>query len=423
MKKTLIAHFFTTINTQIFLRSVHVLISPYFWFHMRKGKYVEMCEQSFVSYLWTSNSRILSFYNARSALYHGLKMLESNKNIWKNEVIVQAYTCVSVINAIIQAGYIPRYVDIDSTLNIDIATLPLSEKTRAIIVQHTFGYPADIEQISKICREKNIVLIEDCAHSLGSKISDRKVGTFGDFAIFSTGRDKVISTVTWGFLLLNNQEFFQYIPKVTQNLLDISLWLAFRNVMYNIVAYISNSTYSLLDFGKIFMFLVQKIKLLPAILTLTEKKCNFPHLHFRLPNSLAYLWVKEIDRLDQYLQHRTMISQLYIQELSSLKHISLIPQNSENTNNFFWFPVFTDDVEELRNFCKQRNILLGNYWTGQVIVPIGTDTERCLYTLWTCTNAEKLCTQILTLPTHFWITKQDAQRVIETLKAYDNITH
>lgn len=414
-QKTIIAHFLTTIDSKIALRSLFLLLNPYFWFHMKNGKYQKICEQKLLEYLDGKDSKIVSFYNARSALYHGLKLLNPKK--W-DEVIVQAYTCVSVINAIIQSGFTPKYADIDDTLNIDITKIPFTENTKAIIVQHTFGNPADIEKIGDICREKHIIIIEDCAHSLGSEASRRKLGTFGDFAVFSTGRDKVISTVTGGFLVINAESYFPDIQNLRNSLKDISTLLVLRNIAYNLVTYKSRILYDFFKWGRLTLFLARKLGTIPPILTAQEKECHFTELNYRLPNALAYLWIAEIKNLPTSLHHRTQIANMYRKELSSLLNIALLPYSTSVSPNYFWFPILTDGTKKLILFCKKEKILLWDYWNGQVIVPMGSNLENCQYVRGTCPKAEQKCISILTLPTHNGVTQADAERVIKTLKNF-----
>jgi 8-amino-3,8-dideoxy-alpha-D-manno-octulosonate transaminase len=69
----------------------------------------------------------------------------------------------------------------------------ITPRAKAIIVQHTFGNPAKVREILKIAETHNLKVIEDCAHSLGAKLDGRHLGTFGDLAIISFGREKIIS--------------------------------------------------------------------------------------------------------------------------------------------------------------------------------------------------------------------------------------
>ena len=89
------------------------------------------------------------------------------------------------------------YVDIDhTTLNIDpdLIEQAITPNTKAILVQHTFGCVAELDRVIDICQRHNLKLIEDCAHALGASYKGQSVGTYGDMAIYSFGRDKVITS-------------------------------------------------------------------------------------------------------------------------------------------------------------------------------------------------------------------------------------
>lgn len=433
LKKTIIAHFFTTIDFKIAFRSFLILINPFCWNKLVEWKYIKICEDKLLKYLWVENSKIISFYNARSAIHNTMKLIWINS--W-DEIIIQAYTCVSVPNAIIQAWWKPIYCDIDETLNLDTNLIEksITSKTKAIITQNTFWNTANVEKILDICKKYNLVLIEDSAHSLWSQINGKKVWTFWDFWIFSTWRDKVISTVTWWFLVINNSKYFDKIEEIKSSLKNISKKLAIRNIMYNLSAY---KAYKLYDFFKLWRFIIylsRKLNLITEILTLSEKKCEFKDLNYKLPNCLAYLWTFEIDKIDEYNNHRIEIAKIYEENLkinNSILTLKDTPTDNslpfkgkeatkkENKNIYFWFPILTQKSKELSIFCKQNNILLWNYWNWNVIIPIWTDLEKAWYLAWNCPNAEKLCKQVLTLPNHNLINTKDAEKVIKVLNMFD----
>ena len=108
-----------------------------------------------------------SFGSGRMALYSILCALDLSKG---DEIIVPAFTCVVVPNAMIYKGVTPIYVDIDSkTFNINVSQIEsrITPNTKAIYAQHTFGIPCDIEAIKLIAKKYNLYIIEDAAHSLG----------------------------------------------------------------------------------------------------------------------------------------------------------------------------------------------------------------------------------------------------------------
>jgi len=406
------AQFFTTVNFKIFLDTLKLLTFklPY----LRFGQEVDRLEIELKQYLNAEHSQIYSFYNWRSALYHWLTNLPNLTDLtnWTNEVLVSGYTCVSVINTIIQAWYKPVYVDIDESLNMQIedAEKKVSSNTKAIIVQHTFWNPANMQAWTEFVEKHNLVLIEDCAHALWAEIGWKKVGTFGDMAIFSTWRDKVISSVTWWFLLINNPDLKVKKPK----LIPVSRKLALQNLNYNLIAYLAWKTYNI-KIWKVLMYIANKFKLIPPILTPNEKACRFNNFFYQLPNSLAYLARRQLRQVDKINVHRVQIANQYKEKLAWKYEFP--KEESFAKNIYFGFPIFFDNEENLKKKvieAKKHWVYLGTYWTGQNIVPVGSNLENCLYQKWTCPKAEDLAKRVLILPNHFQFDKVD--KIVDLLK-------
>ena len=103
-----------------------------------------------------------------------------------DEVISPSFTFFATGEAVSDTGATPVFADVDAkTFNLDAKSLKITKKTKAIIVVHLFGQCADLEAITKICKEKKLVLIEDCAQSLGADYKGVKAGSWGDFGCFS----------------------------------------------------------------------------------------------------------------------------------------------------------------------------------------------------------------------------------------------
>ncbi|OGA72077.1 MAG: erythromycin biosynthesis sensory transduction protein eryC1 [Betaproteobacteria bacterium RIFCSPLOWO2_12_FULL_65_14] len=105
-----------------------------------------------------------------------------------DEVVLPAFTFFATAEAISYTGATPVFADIDpATFNISVDSLKrrLSPKTRAVIVVHLFGQCAALDEIAALCRQKSLVLVEDCAQSLGAEYQGRRAGAWGDFGCFS----------------------------------------------------------------------------------------------------------------------------------------------------------------------------------------------------------------------------------------------
>ena len=138
--------------------------------------------------------------NGRSALALALKGY-FNKG---DKVIVNGFTCYAVYEAVKAAGLTPVFADISKEdLNFTTESIEkVVEGAKGIIVQNTLGNPVDIEAIEKLAKERNLLIIEDLAHSAGINYKDgREAGTVGVAVALSFGKDKSIDTITGGALI------------------------------------------------------------------------------------------------------------------------------------------------------------------------------------------------------------------------------
>jgi len=124
-----------------------------------------------------------------------------------DEIIVPGYMRPAVLTVMKNIGFIPKPVDIrEGTYFIDYEKISdaITDKTKAIIIAHTFGVPAPMDEYDFL-RERDIVIIEDITHALGAEYKEKKVGTFGDFAFCSFDGHALISTGSGGAVFCANR--------------------------------------------------------------------------------------------------------------------------------------------------------------------------------------------------------------------------
>ena len=130
-----------------------------------------------------------------------------------DEIIIPSYTLGELMPILRSKGYhlIPADVDPES-FNMDLASLKarLSKRTKAIIALHIFGAPCDIEGIMGFAMQNSLLVLEDCAHALGAHVNGKKLGSFGDAAIFSFEVNKAVSTYGGGMLVTNREQVFDF---------------------------------------------------------------------------------------------------------------------------------------------------------------------------------------------------------------------
>ncbi len=125
------------------------------------------------------------------------------------EVIVPSFAFVAVANTVLQVRAAPVFVDIDSvTLNLDPTRVEeaVTPRTRAMLVVHTFGVPAEMDLLQEIARRHHLALIEDACEAVGAEYDGRKVGSFGELAVFGFYPNKQITTGEGGCVLVRDPE-------------------------------------------------------------------------------------------------------------------------------------------------------------------------------------------------------------------------
>lgn len=149
--------------------------------------------------------------NATAALHLSLKSLGIGRD---DEVLVPDMTFVATANAVILTGAKPVLVDVNyDDMNISVESIleNMTNKTKAILPVHFAGKACDIQQITRIAKEHNLKVIEDCAHAIGTKKGQKHVGTFGDAGCFSFYPTKNITSIEGGMVTTNSKDVADYL--------------------------------------------------------------------------------------------------------------------------------------------------------------------------------------------------------------------
>jgi 8-amino-3,8-dideoxy-alpha-D-manno-octulosonate transaminase len=167
---------------------------------------VDAFEREFAQFLGVKHA--LAVASGSGALQTALSALGVGPG---QEVIVPAYMWVAVIAAVVNLGAIPVLADIDDTFTLDPADVErrITPRTKGIIAVHMSGAPADAPTLLQIARKHRLFLLEDCAQCAGGSIGGKKVGSFGDMAIFSFQMNKNMSSGEGGAVVTNDTRLYQ----------------------------------------------------------------------------------------------------------------------------------------------------------------------------------------------------------------------
>jgi perosamine synthetase len=169
-----------------------------------KGKYIVEFEEKFSRYCGAKYG--IATCNGTAALHLALASLGIKPG---DEVIIPSFTMIATANAVTYTGAKPILVDSEmKTWNIDPNKIEekITNRTKAIIVMHTYGHPVDMDPILEIAEKHGIYVIEDAAEAHGAEYKGRKVGAIGDVGCFSFYANKIITTGEGGMVVTNDEK-------------------------------------------------------------------------------------------------------------------------------------------------------------------------------------------------------------------------
>lgn len=254
--------------------------------------------------------------------HHGIEMalgMFARQCPARREVIVPAYICPSVPQAVLAAGLRARYVDVGTDLNLSLEAIRLAMRpdTLAVIAPHMYGCPAQIESIEALCREAGVFLIDDAAQVVGVRVGGRVLGTFGDVGVISFAQSKAVVTGirgSGGVLLVNRMKWRAEAAKLCANLPRATGRVgALADFLWNYVGHVYT--------GHSGYYIERVLKLW----NLGQRPNDGAT---RISNMEAAVALVQLERLEQMLQSRRQIVQAYRDALELQADI-VFPQYAE----------------------------------------------------------------------------------------------
>tara|TARA_B100000674_G_scaffold480323_1_gene479764 strand:+ start:153 stop:1442 length:1290 start_codon:yes stop_codon:yes gene_type:complete len=350
-----------------------------------------------------------SFGSGRMALYAILCALDIANG---DEIIVPAFTCVVVPNAMIYRGVTPIYVDIDpKTFNIDVSQIEsrITPYTKAIYAQHTFGFPCDIEAIKLIAKKYNLYIIEDAAHSLGGHYfsSDKlPIGSDPDIhaTFYTTDHSKVISTYLGGMVTSSNLQlseklktFYKTVPYLDRPRV--------KKILFSFIIEFIYTHPFLFSIGRYIHSILSRLEILSSFRDelLTTKPTSYPY-PCRLSSPQASIGISQLNNLASLINHRNHISSY----LNTIFPFYLPSYFSENRFTWLRFSFLTSDRNQFLSQSKSFSDL--GIWFTTIFSGREHHLEDVLYEPGSCPVAEYVAAHIVNIPTHSRFLISDAER-------------
>ena len=345
-----------------------------------EGPNIEKFEKMIAEYIGTKYCVV--FNSGTSALHadllaHGIKE--------GDEVIVPSFTFIATANAPLFVGAKPVFADIEEeTYGLDSEDVKekITEKTKAIIPIHYGGCPCKIRELKEIAEDHNLLLIEDAAESLGARIGDKKVGTFGDSTMLSFCQNKIITTGDGGALITDSREIYEKLKLIrshgrleTQDYFSSTEFMDYITLGYN----------------------------------------------FRMSNIVAALGVAQLKKIDKIIEMRRKNAEYLTARLK--REIKGIITPNPLKDYYHVYQMYTIRVknyrDDLMKHLADSGIMAKVYFS-----PIHLTHFYKNELGYSCKLpvTEEISTQVLTLPMYPTLTREEMDYIVEEIKKFYAVT-
>ena len=327
-----------------------------------RGYEVQNFESRFSRYLGTKFG--LGVNSGSDALFMAVKSLDIGEG---HEVITVSHTFVSTVDAISRNKATPVFVDVDpDTFCIDVSKIEskITDKTRAIIVVHLYGHPADMDPILKIAKKYDLYIIEDCSQAHGAKYKGKMVGSLGNISCFSFYPVKNLGAYgDGGFIALNDE------------------------LLYDKLLMMHNYGQS------------------------KKNHYDFVGLNSRLDEIQAAILNIKLKYLDEWNNDRKRLATIYNKLLDST--LFKIPDVKEYAGHVYHLYVIqTRERDEFKDF------LLKNKVQTMIHYPIPVHKQKSYAYLelnYDIPVTTEICNKILSLPINPWLKSQEVEKICEIM--------
>jgi len=359
----------------------------------------------------------MNFYRGRVGLYYILKALGIKEG---DHVYLQAFTCVAVPEAILACGASPVYIDIEADgYNLDIIDLEkkVSNLGRAIIVQHTFGIPADLGEIKMIADKMHIPIIEDCCHTYESTYNSRPVGTIGVAAFYSHEWGKPIVVGIGGSVRINDLD----LQVKMESMMPL---LQFPSTLKTIQIQLQYFMFKLLYRPRFYWPIRSFFRLLSARgiaegnYNAVRKGVVSNDFELKMPSYLAARLKRKILLLPKISSYSKKSSNAYKDGIKGVNIVHpKLPVNAEVV--FARYPLRVKNKEQLLLLAQQNNIEMADWYSTPVHPKLGDQLLEVEYEPGSCPNAESRCAEVVSLPLHQNVTSNNINSTISFINGVE----
>lgn len=321
-------------------------------------------------------------FNSGTSALHSMLLAY---NIKGKEVIVPSFTFISTVNTIILAGGKPVFAEIEQdTMALDYEDVKkrINKKTAAVLFVDYGGCPArDTKELRYLCDEKNILLLEDAAESMGAEIYGEKVGKFSDAAMFSFCQNKIITTGEGAVVVTDSDDIAQKLKLIRSHGRVESDKSYFENPLDN----------DYIDLG----------------------------YNFRMPTMNAALGISQLNKIDKIIEKRIENAKKIKNRLQKIKDIKFIepPEGIINVYQLFSILLKTPDQRDrLQKYLEQNGIMNKVYFNPAHLKTYYRTKFECKDG--DLPNTEMTSKKILSLPFYVDMTNNEIDLLISSIEEF-----
>ena len=332
-----------------------------------------------------------------------------------DDVLVQAFTCIAVPEAVFSIGARPRYVDVAlGSPNMDAADLKekIRSDTKAVVIQHSFGLPADVHALGNITAAAEIPMVEDCAHTIASSVNGRLVGSFGAGAFYSYEASKPVFVGIGGSAIANDAALAAELassysgfvePSRSTQMQLLAMFIAHR------VAYRPSTYWTV---RSLFRTLVKAGVIKGNYNKVEDESGPAEDFTRRMGARQHRMLESALRQLESQTKHRVWVANQYRSHIAnaSVKHI---PLEAGVAPVFGRYPMLVEDKPEWIEGAKKARVELADFYATPVHPLEGDGLRRVGYEPGSCPNAEWIAKRVVSLPTGTQVDQRQIDRAID----------
>ena len=337
---------------------------------LSQGEKIKTFEEMFCKY--TGQKHSIAVNSGTSALHLAVKTLGLNEG---DEIITSPFSFIASANCILMEKLKPVFVDIErDTFNIDPDKIEekITDKTRAILAVHIFGLPADMDKINEIAKKHSLQVIEDACESLGTEFNGKRVGSGNNTSIFAFYPNKQITTGEGGMIVTSDDKIAELCRSLRNQGRNIKGdWLVYERMGYN----------------------------------------------YRMSELNATLGVAQMERLDEILNKRNKISELYESKLKNLSEVKTIsvPENTKISWFVYIIKVNEKIRDKLMSYLESKGIQTRPYFPPIHFEPFYKEMG---YKEGDFPITEEVSKQTMALPFHNNLSEEEIDYVVEAISDF-----